>query len=880
MFGARAAALRTDPRVTSGASGQRAFARPPSQILRALAQLTPELVEAEAATGVTSVPLEKPELFAAVVAYFHLVAQKRAVVLTIEDLHWSDRSTLEFLTYLAARIAKTRLLFVATYRSEEVERNPDLLDAVSQMLREATVRNIGLEAFSSADVRALLTGALEGHGTLSAESLHDIESRCDGNPFFAEELLKSALQQRGSSTRADLPLSIRASILQRLGNMSDDERRVLAHAAVLGYRFDPSLLARVMKRDVETVLPALRRARDVNIVVEERATSMRFKFRHALTRQTIYDDMLAFDAHRLHRQILTVLEAYGDERPPLEELAYHAFESKDTAKTLAYNERAGESALAVRALTDAASYFGRALEASADDADDIRLLERLAAVAQMRGDIRVAIACFEKALALLLRRHAYDDAARVMVSLAGERSNAGDGLAIEALEAFLGRYAERLQTPAHDAAVVFAGRLSVAMYRFERTERYLSDVREPDALPPRVRQNHLLTQLNLHAYRGDLPAWQLVAAQLAELVPALPPFLGAVVHYGIAQSGTELGANESVETALRDGNDTVRLWGFAGLAVFGAATEAACHCVRGRIEAARVLLEVALERPDIAVARQLVATTAPLIAIASGDDALVARALDHDLVGSARAGHIDYDAARLLGARGAWLGARGRIMEARGELRLALRALHAPTPACGTLLMAAARYLASEDVARLREILSSKPYATTDLAGRANAALAFAILAERAGEMAEARQHASTAATLYATLGWPILEAQAREIADERHAALALYERCGALADVRRLAPHETTVAAEPFQDGPPLSAREREVAALAVAGMTNGAIAERLTMSVKTVEKHLASIFVKMSVTSRVQLAARPKATVPHRNSAGSSMRTVNDAK
>lgn len=371
-------------------------------ILRALAQLSPEVVSPELVPDGGTGMFEKADLFAALAAFLRTVAAERATILSVEDLHWADPSTLEVLAFLSARVAGTRLMLVATYRSDELDANAPLAAAIARMLREPSVRRLALDAFPTHEITELIDHALEGHPSLPREAVRNIETQCEGNPFFAEELLKSAVEHRGSRKIAGLPLSIRASILERLTNLSEDERRIITRAAVLGYRFDPGVLALTMGCDLDAVLPALRHARNLNIVLEEDSPRAPFRFRHALTQQTIYAEMLSFDARRTHKQILGILESRGDPSPHLDELAHHAWSARDPAKTLEYNERAGEAALAMHGIPEARTYFDRALGVATDTADEARLLERVGFIAQLQGRSSDTLEAFEAAL--LIRR--------------------------------------------------------------------------------------------------------------------------------------------------------------------------------------------------------------------------------------------------------------------------------------------------------------------------------------------------------------------------------------------------------------------------------------------------------------------------------------------
>ena len=810
--------------------------------------------------------LEKAQLFPALVSFFKLVADKRATIVAIEDIQWADASTLDFLSFLVPQMATTRFMAIATYRSDHVEGNAPLTKALARLMREAHVHHIVLEPLSSSDVRALMTGAL-GNCPLPVKTGRDIERRCDGNPFFAEELLKSAVAHPASED-APLPLSIRATIMERLSVFTDDERRVLAHAAVLGYRFDPALLAVVMQRDIDPLLPALRRARDLQILIEEAGDRILCRFRHALTRRTIYEDMLAVDARRMHGQILTTLETINDPLKHIDELAYHAWEAKDAARSLAYNERAGDAALALRALPEAVTNFERALEAASDADDRARVLTRLGSVAELQGRLGDAIEAFEAALALRLGRDEYDEAAAIVGWIAGNEVNLGVQTGLERAHVFLSDYGGRLSTLARDSLAVFIARMLSARYDFTPVEHLLSGV-SPSELPPRVRQNYILTQLNRHTFRGDVSAWKQAVRDFESFSATVPVFLRIIALYTIVQTGTYLAAHEQTERALAEADRLVDEWDFGGIDVFGAAVSAGYLWTRGRLGAARECVERVFTAGQPFVACDVAAYVAPLLALALDDDALAFRSLTENVKRIADAG--GGDAELLCGARGTWLAGRGRLTEARRDLRLGLDSVRSPTMFCTTLLVSCARYLGKDDFPRLAELSDPVRLHRDDAVGRATASLIAAIIAQRLGNSAEAERLGAAAAQMYATLGWPMFRAQALEVAGRSAEALALYEGCGAIADVRRLAPPAPSRTAGNGKG--PLSQREDTIAELVTLGLTNTEIAERLSINSKTVEKHLASIFVKLGIRSRAQIAAFV-AREGHEGGPGAAMR------
>ena len=831
------------------------LAAAPPPALRALAQAVPEALPAGGPAPHAAAPLGTSELFAGLAAAFRHLTAKRAAIAVVEDVHWADRSTLEFIAYLAARMTGMRLLLIATYRPDELEANDALAGATSRLLRERAVQLAVLEPLGDAEVMQLLDGALEERAPPDRRTLREIAGRCDGNPFFAEELLKDAVEtQRGSGTGA-LPGSIRAGIRDRLARLPGTERRILEVAAVLGQRFDPAILARVADRAPGEIVSALRHARDANIVVEERGET-RFRFRHALTRQTIYDGVLALDARALHRAVVHVYESLPDASRLIDELAYHAWQAQDVAAALAYNERAGTAAAALGALPEAATCFERALSLARDDDERARIEGCSANVAAAQSDFTRAVASYETALSVRLRQGDYDDAARLFVAAQGERSNMGEEVA-DVVLSFIGTYAARLSATARNALHVFAARLVSADQDFGAVRLLLEPVSPPDELPPRVRANYYLCFLNLHAYRGDVAAWRRIAEQTHALAAELPPALRATVLVTIAQTGIWIGGGELVGRSL-DGADAVAAdYGLDGVGTFAHAVRAHHAYASGDLAAATELVNAVLRRPEVAVAVVVAAMAGPFVARARGEPDLAERCRAAGAVRRTLAEErASIDRALLVAARAA--GAPPH--EAASEMAALvdeLRLLPHDVPLHPAMFVLAAERAERRDLAAVVALALPQRLHDDDVAGHATSALVRAIVARREGRAAEAAELAARAAASYGTLGWPLFEARAWETAGERERAAALYRRCGAVADARRAAGDEPAVPRAPAVRRSPLSAREREIAALIADGSTNTAIAEQLGVSRKTVEKHVTSILAKLEVRSRAQIAA-----------------------
>lgn len=201
---------------------------------RALFPLLPEQVQhlPEVASLPPLLPLEpeqeKRRLFAALAEVFTRATTSRPVLLVIEDIHWSDESTLEFLLFFARKTAAQRLLVVLTYRSDEL----------AQLDRERLRQEIALVRLTRTNTETMLSAILQGTNLLPASMLDALYDLTEGNPFFLEEVLKALMTteelvwgedgwrwKRAGTWR--IPLSVQEAVEFRLTSLSADARLVV-----------------------------------------------------------------------------------------------------------------------------------------------------------------------------------------------------------------------------------------------------------------------------------------------------------------------------------------------------------------------------------------------------------------------------------------------------------------------------------------------------------------------------------------------------------------------------------------------------------------------------------------------------------------------------
>jgi DNA-binding CsgD family transcriptional regulator/Tfp pilus assembly protein PilF len=352
-------------------------------IVLEFARLLPEL--ALSLAGPLPAPLPDPEqekrrLFAALTRFFKERASQRPVLIVIEDLHWCDDISLEFVQSLSHFCATQPLLLLMTYRSDEVQ--PSLQHCLAQLDRARLSQELQLVPLSRSDVDAMLGAMFALPEGERANLLDLIYPLTEGNPFFVEEILTS-LVSRGElwsddgvwqrrpppghrSEHVPVPRSVQDAVQQRTQQLSAEAMQVITFAAVAGRRFDFAVLQQVMHCDEDRLLLLIKELLAIRFVVEVSADQ--FAFRHVLTQQAVYAGLLARERRSLHRTLAEAIEELSVTTLLLDahlaDLAYHYYEAGVWAQALEYEQRAGERALALYAPRAAIEHLTHALDAA------------------------------------------------------------------------------------------------------------------------------------------------------------------------------------------------------------------------------------------------------------------------------------------------------------------------------------------------------------------------------------------------------------------------------------------------------------------------------------------------------------------------------------
>jgi len=829
----------------------------------ALAGLTPELVKKSEAA-------QRDELrqFDALTEVFRRFAARKATVVVLGDLQWGDDATLRFLQHLVRAIAASPLLVVGTYRQDELSRGHPLRHVLARLSRLPYIWQIKLEPLSDPDMQMFIFHALEGHAPLPTATVDAIRSRSEGNPLFAEELLKSALDSRGAK-QIELPPTLREAALERLAHFDASERSILSCAAAIGREFGAEFLAKTLDLTLESVTPTLRKALDLQLVVEKADGAIHYGFRHALIRDAVYDELLAAEARPLHRRIATALEDAGAADDRIAELAYHWWQARDPEKSAQSNERAGDRAFSLYAYHDSVANYERALESEAlDGASRARLYRKLARALKRCGFGDRARAALESALDYYESVGDQQEVASACLSLAR---------LCDALADFAGHRAMTLRALSVAESLpskhsLFSAHVEMARYYIgshwsgQKALEHLAKAEElKEAAGPRALFRFFEYRSALHAQLGrpsDALDDVTHAAGISEHAGDLQGTIRCWANFGIsmAQTGERRLAVEAFERAL----ETARVKQFRGLTASWSVVEFAYACVmHGELERGRELIEQALSANiDMASFRLRLAAAGVLLGLLLDDADLVQRCAGADLVAFALRSSGAYSIACVATFVEHEMAA-GRDDAARKLLHEAIEALRTlevlPAPGDADLLfLSVAKYGDLADIPRAREFLRKSSEITAARSVPAFIALFEAFASTRIHKEG-AQIEALEAAELFRELRWPYHEAQALELADRLPEALDIYRHIGDLHDARRL---ETVLAPVNRRGRAPnaLTSRELEISKLIAGGKSNRAVAQALVISERTVESHVSSILSKLQLVSRSELVAKMK--------------------
>ncbi|WHT16862.1 AAA family ATPase [Crossiella sp. CA-258035] len=825
-------------------------------LLGALAPLLPELADRlpPALPSLGDPRMDRHRLFRAL---RELLAGAGPAVLVLDDLHWADEQTVEFLRFLTGHLPE-RLALVVAYRPGELD--PEVRAALGP---GTTVR---LEPLTDRQTAAMALAMLGG-GRVPAQAREALQRRTGGVPFAIEEVVRDAAE-RGGAPWAELagdrvPANFREAIEQRLARVAAQVRAVTGAAAVFGAPVRAAELCRVAGVSAEALAAAVR-----SDLLRE--SDERYRCRHELAEQAIRLTLDTGQRQRWHRRIAEVL-AERPEPLPHTRIAHHLHSCGDLAGWRRHTELAADRAVAVgdpgaavaslRALLAEpvrehgsserlALKLGRTAVDGLDGTATIAVLREVLAGVPLppavRGELRYS-------LGLLLLNQAGEPAAgyRELEQAAGELRVARPELAARVMSSLSNIHAGHQHLDVHLRWLAEAERLAEAhtdpvhhlAFAVNRVTTLLTCGR-PEAwrLAPELLTEPLDPALGRHHMRGclnfvDATAW---LGHYAQADRYLAHGRELARKFSAPYTEEQLAVAEILLAWLR-GDWTGLLPRAADLAAKYAGLPriaVECRLVEGALaaEAGEPDRALRLLREQEAAAPPVAATASAIVAgeqLRRGSVAAAAESVA--------------SAVEVLRRTGMWVWA--------SEI----------TPVAVEVLCAAGRPGAA------RELLAEHRQGIEGRDCPASAAaleLGEAILRDRESEVDGALAGYLATEELFAALPRPYWLARTRLLAGECagdaarvRAAAEDFAALGATRRVRQCEKVLRDLGGTGRRRGRPgygdrLSPRELETAELAALGRTNRQIAAALELSVRTVEQHVAHALRKLDLSSRHELA------------------------
>ncbi|WP_345458862.1 helix-turn-helix transcriptional regulator [Actinoallomurus oryzae] len=842
---------------------------------RDLARLLPEFGEPPADRDPDSA---RARLFEQMLALLERLAERRPLVLVVEDAHWADRSTRDLLVFLLRNLLHTAVLVIVTFRSDELHRGHPMRPVIAELERFEGVIRLDLPRLTRAETAAQLAGIL-GHAP-DPKIVEMVYERSSGIPLLVE-----ATAEHPAS---GMPQSVRDLVLADVNRLPENTQDLLRLASTGGVRFGHALLSTVSGLDDTALSSALRPAVDANVLV---ADAQAYAFRHALIWEAIHDELLPGEHTRAHRRFAEALEADPSlslAGRPAVEITSHWVRAHDHERALPSAWRAARESASAFAYAEQLQLLERVLELwdRVPDAEErigtdyVDVLRRAAQAADACGEperglafVRAALADLDERtdperVALLLRRRAW------LTLVLGRAGGLEDLRRAQSLvpEASIAR-AEVLALLGRTLA--FLGRQDEGRPISEETLA-LADRFEDDCIAAGALNNLAIAESVAGRFDAALALLE-TARTRAERAHDGGSVLRSMVNTtdALEASGRSEAALATAQQALSraDALGQSRTQG-----IFAANNLAEAQISLGRWDDAVETFERAMELAPTPGLRVQHLVNRGQIAVARGESDLAARIVEELRALAAVDDPYPQQVLPLACLVIEWRLAEGDVpgaIEATNRA-IAEHELNRDVRHTWPVLVAAMRACAERRDEALAEELRAIAAATAAYGPvmEARRAVFDAESARVEGIVDRSRWDAAAAAWEALNHPYPLAYALARSaeaaVADGRRdeasslvgRAASLADRLGARplrAEIDRLARRSRLTVAGSAAGSPALglTPREQEVLRLVAEGRSNRDIAEELFISAKTASVHVSNILGKLGVASRGEAAA-----------------------
>jgi len=403
---------------------------------------------------------ERNRLFEAVSQFVTNISKEAPLLVILDDLQWTDQSSLLLLHYLARGVHKESLLLLGTYRDTDIDERHPLSPVLTELNRERLLEAVQLRRMPLEDVSEMIKQILE-QDDVPREFCELVYEKTGGNPFFVEEVIKSLKEEEvifrqenkwriKEASRIEFPKTVKSVIKARIGRLDDECQRILTMASFIGKDFTFKALREVTGVEEDKLLELMESIVKTGLVKEKviRGEGI-YSFADVIVRDVLHEEVGLLRHMKLHDSVGCALEKVYAEKTDehLGELAYHFLEGGSKDKALDYFLKAGEKAQKTYAYGEAFSYLQHSLELLEEKKgrleEKVSMIERLGDLKGWMGQTGACMELWNRSLTLrsqlgdekgVARLHA--KMARRLWAVVGDKEKASEHhrMALEILE--------------------------------------------------------------------------------------------------------------------------------------------------------------------------------------------------------------------------------------------------------------------------------------------------------------------------------------------------------------------------------------------------------------------------------------------------------------
>jgi tetratricopeptide (TPR) repeat protein/KaiC/GvpD/RAD55 family RecA-like ATPase len=387
---------------------------------------------------------EQNRLFEAVSQFITNISKETPLLVVLDDLQWTDPSSLLLLHYLARGVQKTSLLLLGAFRSTEIDDKHPLTPVLAELNRERVPQEIQLKRMSLSDVSEMIKNILE-QDDVPEDFCKLVYEKTRGNPFFVEEVVKSLKEEKTvyleegkwkfkEISAIEFPKSVKNVVKARISRLDEESQNVLTMASFIGNDFTFEAICSFTGIEKNTLLKLMDKLFKTGLIKERVVRGEGIcSFADVIVRDVVYEEVSPLARKELHGDVGRALEkVYAktiDEH--FGELAHHFLESGDRDKALDYFMKAGEKSQKMYAYDQALSYLDHALklleEKDGSVEEKVRVTERLGDIKTWTGQFDAGAKYWDSAIAMWTQLGDKKSVARLHVKIAHESWNvAGD----------------------------------------------------------------------------------------------------------------------------------------------------------------------------------------------------------------------------------------------------------------------------------------------------------------------------------------------------------------------------------------------------------------------------------------------------------------------